>query len=55
LPLSTTAGVLAFNFVSAVAGFLVQLAINGVGFLRPRWVALAHSTVRGGAAGGDER
>ena len=55
LPLSTTAGVLAFNFVSAVAGFLVQLAINGVGFWRPRWVALAHSTVRGGAAGGDER
>jgi len=54
LPLSTTAGVLAFNLVSAVVGLLVQLLINGVGFWRPGWVALAQSTVRGGAAGVDE-
>jgi O-antigen/teichoic acid export membrane protein len=40
LPLSTTAGVLFFNLISAVAGGLVQFVINAVGFARPGWVGL---------------
>jgi O-antigen/teichoic acid export membrane protein len=38
LPLGTTAGVLQFNLLSAVAGLVLQLVITVFGFKRPRWV-----------------
>jgi O-antigen/teichoic acid export membrane protein len=39
LPLSTTAGVLRFNLLSAAAALAGQAAIAAIGFLRPDWVA----------------
>jgi O-antigen/teichoic acid export membrane protein len=38
LPLSTTAGVLTFNLLTAATGLLLQLAITLGGFTRPEWV-----------------
>jgi O-antigen/teichoic acid export membrane protein len=38
LPLSTTAGVLTFNLLSAAIGLLLQLVITLGGFTRPGWV-----------------
>jgi O-antigen/teichoic acid export membrane protein len=38
LPLSTTAGVLAFNLLSSAAALTCQLAIAWAGFTRPHWV-----------------
>jgi O-antigen/teichoic acid export membrane protein len=41
LPLSTTANVLTFNVLTAAVGFVSQVTMNLVGFLRPRWVRWA--------------
>jgi O-antigen/teichoic acid export membrane protein len=38
LPLSTTAGVLGFSILTAAVGLTTQLAVNLLGFFRPRWV-----------------
>ena len=38
LPLSTTAGVLRFNFLTAVIALVFQTLTIAAGFLRPRWV-----------------
>lgn len=39
LPLDTTAGILTFNVLTAAIGLALQLAVNLVGFVAPRWVA----------------
>jgi O-antigen/teichoic acid export membrane protein len=38
LPLSTTWHVLTFNLLTAAVGFVSQVTMNVVGFVRPRWV-----------------
>ncbi len=38
LPLGTTAGVLTFNVLSALAALAGQVAIAVIGFTRPKWV-----------------
>ncbi len=38
LPLATTAGVLRFNFLTAVVALVFQTLTVAAGFLRPRWV-----------------
>jgi O-antigen/teichoic acid export membrane protein len=45
--LSTTAGVLWFGLLSGVAGLVIYLPVNIIGFVRPAWVAAASgSTAR---------